>query len=135
MSSTTNFQHGDLPRTHQDFLDPADLTPFTFDGNGTQRDAITAKDKMINALRRRGLDEFITKPLADLLPNQEDYNVRVAKARRELAKEKTEIMEKHCKAYATVRVIVKPNSACEAIISEVDFDCDVQLFFKLFKDQ
>ena len=130
-----NFQHGDLPRTHQDFLDPADLTPFTFDGNGTQRDAITAKDKMINALRRRGLEEFITKPLVDLLPNEEDYNTRDAKERRELAKDKNEVTEKHRKAYATVRAIIKPNSACEAIISEADFDCDVQLFFKLFEDQ
>ena len=76
MSSTKYFQHGDLPRTHLDFLDHADLTPFTFDGNGTQRDAITAKDKMINALRRRGLEEFITKPLVDLLPNKADYNTR-----------------------------------------------------------
>ena len=139
MSSTTNFQHGDLPRTHghQDFLrvDPADLTPFTFDGNGTQRDAITAKDKMINALRRHGLEEFITKLLVDLLPNEEDYNVRDAKERRELAKDKTEITEKHRKAYSMVHAIVKPNSACEAIISEADFDCDVQLFFKLFENQ
>ena len=123
MSSTMNFQHGDLPRTHQDLLDPADLTPFssTFDGNGTQRDAITAKDKMINALRRRRLEEFITKPLVDLLPSEEDYNVRDAKERRELAKDKTEVTEKHRKAYATVRAIIKPNSACEAIISEARF--------------
>jgi hypothetical protein len=127
--------HGDLPRTHLDFLDPADLTPFTFDGNGTQRDAITAKDKMINALRRRGLEEFITRPLVDLLPNEADYNTQDAKERRELAKDKTEVTEKHRKAYATVRAIIKPNSACEAIISEADFDCDVQLFFKLFEDQ
>jgi hypothetical protein len=53
MSSTKYFQHGDLPRTHLDFLDPADLTPFTFDGNGTQRDAITAKDKMIMQMDTR----------------------------------------------------------------------------------
>ena len=101
MSSTMYFQHGNLPRTRQDFLYPADLTPFTFDGNGTQRDAITAKDKMINALRRRGLEEFITRPLVDLLPNEADYNIRDAKERRELAKDKTEVAEKHYKAYAT----------------------------------
>jgi hypothetical protein len=52
-----------------------------------------------------------------------------------LAKDKNEVTEKHRKAYATVRAIIKPNSACEAIISEADFDCDVQLFFKLFEDQ
>ena len=122
MSSTMNFQHGDLPRTHLDFLDPAGLTPFTFDGNGTQRDAITAKDKMINALRRRGLEEFITKPHIDLLPDEADYNIRDAKERRELAKDKNEVTEKHRKAYATVRAIIKPNSACEAIINEADYN-------------
>ena len=90
---------------------------------------------MINALRRRGLEEFITKPLVDLLPNESDYNTRDAKERRELAKDKNEVTEKHREAYATVRAIIKPNSACEAIISEADFDFDVQMFFKLFEDQ
>ena len=90
---------------------------------------------MVNALRRRGLEEFITRPLMDLLPNEADYNTRDAKEIGELAKDKTEVTEKHRKAYATVRAIIKPNSACEAIISEADFDCDVQLFFKLFENQ
>ena len=90
---------------------------------------------MINALRRRGLEEFITKPLIDLLPDEADYNIRDAKERRELAKNKNEVTEKNRKSYATVRASIKPNSACEAIINEADFDCDIQLFFKLFEDQ
>ena len=103
MSSTMTFQQGDLPRTHLDSIDPEDLTPFTFDGNGTQRDAITAKDKMVNTLRRRSLEEFITRPL--LLPNEADYNTRDAKERRELTKNKAEITEKHCKAYAVIIMV------------------------------
>ena len=39
---------------------------------------------MINALRRRGLEEFITKPLVNLLPNKADYDTCDAKERREL---------------------------------------------------
>jgi hypothetical protein len=50
MSSIREFQYGDLPRTHPNFFDPADMTPFAFDRNGTQKNAMTSKDKMINAL-------------------------------------------------------------------------------------
>jgi hypothetical protein len=65
----TNVRHGDLHGRSLDFIDPADLNPAKFDGTGTLRDAIITRDRLVNTLRRKGLDQFLTKPLEDFLPN------------------------------------------------------------------
>ena len=59
----TNVRHGDLHGRSLDFIDPADLNPAKFDGTGTLRDAIITSDRLVNTLRRKGLDQFLTKPL------------------------------------------------------------------------
>jgi hypothetical protein len=89
----------------------------------------------VNTLRRKGLDQFLTKPLEDFLPNPRDYDDRDRKERRDFKADTEEVRVKYRQAYSTMRAIVKPNSACEAIIRDADLDCDVMLFFKLFSDQ
>ena len=128
----TNVRHGDLHGRSLDFIDPADLNPAKFDGTGTLRDAIITRDRLVNALRRKGLDQFLTKLLEDFLPNPRDYDDRDRKERRDFKADTEEVKIKYRQAYSTMRAIVKPNSACEAIIKDVDLECDVMLFFKLF---